>query len=159
MDQLVSRRSLQMESGAILRRFHLHGLAPPDFHARLHDCGYDWFITKIPAGQPGAGYTIAEMRGDMPDNFFTWILRYPGQDAVIITLRNVYGSTEGLVRNLQAILFDAEPHLPSRNVKDVAAQICVVPIRWVASPIARALTALAILAITIRLVSRRKRQA
>ncbi|HVH69613.1 MAG TPA: serine hydrolase domain-containing protein [Candidatus Dormibacteraeota bacterium] len=77
------------------------------FSPTLHDWGYGWFITKIPAGQPGAGNTVAEMRGDMPENFFSWIIRFPERDAVIITLRNVYGSTEGLEQSIQAILFDA----------------------------------------------------
>ena len=100
------------------------------FTPGLHDWGYGWFITKIPAGQPGAGNTMAEMRGDMPENFFAWILRYPERDAVIITLRNVYGSTEGLEQNIQAILFDAAPHRPSRSPKDIAAQLWLVPVRW-----------------------------
>src|SRR5262252_11159297 len=99
----------------------------------LHDWGYGWFITKIPAGQPGAGNTIAEMRGDMPENFFAWSLRYPERNAIIITLRNVYGSTEGLEQNIQAILFDGEPHLPSRAAKDIAAQFYVIPTNWISS--------------------------
>jgi CubicO group peptidase (beta-lactamase class C family) len=73
------------------------------FTPGLHDWGYGWFITKIPADQPGADSTMAEMRGDMPENFFAWILRYPERNAVIITLRNVYGSTEGLKQNIQAV--------------------------------------------------------
>jgi CubicO group peptidase (beta-lactamase class C family) len=103
------------------------------FTPALHDWGYGWFITKIPPGQPGAGSTVAEMRGDMPENFFAWILRYPQRDAVIITLRNVYGSTEGLEQNIQAIHFDAEPRLPSRSPKDIAAQLWLVPERLASS--------------------------
>ena len=105
------------------------------FTPGLHDWGYGWFITKIPPGQPGAGNTMTEMRGDMPENFFAWILRYPERDAVIITLRNVYGSTEGLEQNIQAILFDAEPRLPSRGPKDLAAELWLVPARWASSHI------------------------
>lgn len=129
------------------------------FTPGLRDWGYGWFITKIPAGQSGAGNTVAEMRGDMPDNFFTWILRYPERDAVIITLRNVYGSTEGLEQNIQAILFDAEPHLPSRSPKDVAAQIALVPAGWIASHVAFAVVLLLIIFSAIWLMARRKREA
>jgi CubicO group peptidase (beta-lactamase class C family) len=80
-----------------------------------------WFVTRIPNGTPGAGSQLAEMRGDMTGNFFTWVLRYPDQEAVIIVLRNGYGSTENLEQNLQAVLFDQPPHLPSRSPKDVLA--------------------------------------
>lgn len=122
----------------------------------LHDWGYGWFITKIPAGQPGAGSAMAEMRGDMPENFFAWILCYPERDAVIITLRNAYGSTEGLEQNIQAILFDAEPRLPSRSPKDVAAQLWLVPAHRITSRIALfALLMLLVLA-AIWLAARRK---
>src|SRR5439155_25704599 len=72
---------------------------------------------------------MAEMRGDMPGNFFAWILRYPEQDDVIIVLRNGYGSTERLEQNLQAILFDREPHLPRRSPLDIAAQVGWVSVR------------------------------
>lgn len=127
------------------------------FTPKLHDWGYGWFITKIPAGQPGAGSTLAEMRGDMPENFFAWILRYPERDAVIITLRNVYGSTEGFEQNMQAILFDAEPRLPSRSPKDIGAQLWLVPARWAVSHIALSvLLALVVLA-AAWLTARRKR--
>lgn len=115
-----------------------------DLHEQIftpgpHDWGYGWFVSKISAGQPGAGNTLAEMRGDMPENFFAWILRFPERDAVIITLRNVYGSTEGFEQNIQAILFDAEPRLPSRSPKDIAAQLWLVPARWASSHITAAL--------------------
>lgn len=128
------------------------------FTPGLHDWGYGWFITRIPAGQPGAGSNMAEMRGDLPENFFAWILRYPDRDAVIITLRNVYGSTEGLEQNLQAILFDAQPHLPSRSPKDFAAQLWLVPARWAASHMALSiLLAFVVVAVTL-LAARRKRR-
>jgi CubicO group peptidase (beta-lactamase class C family) len=91
------------------------------FRPGLNDWGYGWFITKIPAGTPGAGNTQAEMRGDMPDNFFSWILRYPEQDAVIIVLRNSYESTEHFEENMMAVLFDQPPRLPSRQVADLLA--------------------------------------
>jgi hypothetical protein len=126
------------------------------FSPGLHDWGYGWFITKIPAGQPGAGNTMAEMRGDMPDNFFAWTLRYPERDAAIITLRNVYGSTEGLEQNVQAILFGAEPHLPSRSPKDLAAQICLAPIRWMASRAEAALILFLLIAITVWFLRKRR---
>ena len=129
------------------------------FAPRLHDWGYGWFVMKIPPGQPGAGNTMAEMRGDMPENFFAWTLRYPEQEAVIITLRNVYGSTEGLEQNIQAILFDGEPHLPSRAAKDIAAQLWIVPAGWIESHIAiAALIAVFLIAIVL-IVIRRKRRA
>jgi len=91
------------------------------FRPGKNDWGYGWFVTKIPVGVPGAGSTQGEMRGDMPDNFFSWILRYPEQDAVIIVLRNSYESTEHFEENLQAALFDAPPRLPSRQIADVLA--------------------------------------
>jgi hypothetical protein len=128
------------------------------FAPGINDWGYGWFITKIPAGQPGAGSTMAEMRGDMPGNFFAWTLRYPERDAVIIVLRNVYGSTEGLEQNLQALLLDAEPRLPSRSPKDLAAQLWLAPAGWIASHVA--LTALIVLVIglAIGLATRRQRK-
>jgi CubicO group peptidase (beta-lactamase class C family) len=86
-----------------------------------HDWADGWFVTKIPPGIPGAGNLLAEMRGDMPGNFFTWVLRYPNQDNVIIVLRNGYGSTEHLEENLQAVLFDQPTRLPSRSPKDLLA--------------------------------------
>jgi CubicO group peptidase (beta-lactamase class C family) len=103
------------------------------FKPGLHDWGYGWFVTKIPPGEPGAGNTLAEMRGDMPGNFFSWILRYPEQDDVIIVLRNGYGSTERLEQNIQAILFGQEPKMPSRSPKDLAAQVYLAPAEWVAA--------------------------
>jgi len=87
-----------------------------------HDWADGWFVTRI-QGSPGESNHLAEMRGDMPGNFFTWILRYPEQDAVIITLRNGYGSTEHLEENLQAVLFGQPAHLPSRSPKDVIAHL------------------------------------
>ena len=129
------------------------------FTPGLNDWGYGWFITRILAGQPGAGNTMAEMRGDMPENFFAWILRYPQRDAVIITLRNVYGSTEGLEENIQAILFDAEPRLPSRSPKDIAAQFWIVPPRWMASHIALSVLLMFVIVAALCLAVRRKRRA
>jgi CubicO group peptidase (beta-lactamase class C family) len=96
------------------------------FKPGMSDWGYGWFVRRIPAGAPGAGSTVAEMRGDMPENFFAWILRYPEQDSVIIVLRNAYGSTEHFEENLQAILFDQRPKLPSRSPKDVLAHAWLV---------------------------------
>ena len=90
------------------------------FRPGLADWGYGWFVTRIPAGQPGSGNTLAEMRGDMPGNFFCSINRYPDQDAVIIVLRNGYGSTERLEANLQTVLFGQIPHVPMRNPAEVA---------------------------------------
>jgi len=91
------------------------------FQPEKNNWGYGWFITRIPPGTPGAGSTQAEMRGDMPDNFFSWILRYPEQGAVIIVLRNSYESSQHFEENLQAVLFDASPRLPSRQFADVLA--------------------------------------
>jgi CubicO group peptidase (beta-lactamase class C family) len=89
-----------------------------------------WFVTEIGQGKPGAGETMAEMRGDLPGNFFTWVLRYPGKEGVIIVLRNGYGSTEHLEENLQAVLFDRTPHFPSRNPKDIIAHSGQTAWRW-----------------------------
>jgi hypothetical protein len=89
------------------------------------------FVTKIASGEPGAGNTLAEMRGDMPGNFFSWILRYPEQNDLIIVFRNSYGSTERLEQNIQAILFDQQPKMPSRSPKDLAARAWQVPEAWV----------------------------
>jgi len=127
------------------------------FKPGLNNWGYGWFVTKIPEGQPGAGSTMAEMRGDMPDNFFAWTLRYPERDAVVIVLRNAYGSSEGFEQNIQAILFDGEPRLPSRSFKDVAAQLWLVPGRWISSHSVSAVILLVLLlAILLVTVGRRK---
>ena len=91
------------------------------FKPGLSDWAYGWFVTRIPGGRPGAGSALAEMRGDMPGNFFAWTLRYPEQDAVVIVLRNGYGSTEHFEDNLQAILFNQQPRFPSRSPKDLVA--------------------------------------
>lgn len=92
------------------------------FEPGLSNWGYGWFVTRIAPGWPGAGSLMAEMRGDMPGNYFAWILRYPEQRSTIIVLRNGYGSTEHLEENLQALLFDQAPRLPHRNGKDVLAK-------------------------------------
>ena len=128
------------------------------FTPGLHDWGYGWFITKIPAGQPGAGSAMAEMRGDMPENFFAWILRYPERDAVIITLRNAYGSTEGFEQNIQAILFDAEPRLPPRSPKDITAQLWLAPTHWIATHIALSALLMLLVVSAMRVATRKKRQ-
>ena len=103
------------------------------FRPELNNWACGCFVTKIPPGAAGAGITLAEMRGDMPGNFFAWILRFPEQDAVIIVLRNGYGSTEHLEEKLQAILFDQRPKLPSRNGKDIAAHVWLVSYSFFAS--------------------------
>lgn len=100
------------------------------FTPGLGEWGYGWFVKRIAVGQPGEGSVIAEMRGDMPGNFFAWILRYPEQDDVIIVLRNGYGSTENLEQNLQAILFDREPRLPRRSPLDIAAHLGWACLDW-----------------------------
>jgi CubicO group peptidase (beta-lactamase class C family) len=100
------------------------------FKPGLNNWAYGWFVSTIPAGAPGEGHVMAEMRGDMPGNYFSWILRYPELDAVIFVLRNGYGSTERLEENLQAILFDAEPRMPSRNLKGQAALVWWIPEEW-----------------------------
>jgi CubicO group peptidase (beta-lactamase class C family) len=102
------------------------------FKPALHDWAYGWFVTHIPAGVPGQGNSLAEMRGDMPGNYFSWILRYPERNGVIIVLRNAYGSTEGLEGNLQAVLFDQPTRLPGRKVKDIAARAWQIPVNWIA---------------------------
>jgi hypothetical protein len=62
------------------------------------------------------------------------IWRYAECDGVIIVLRNAlrnaYGSTERLEQNLQGILFDREPRIPSRNAKDVLARAWQLPEEW-----------------------------
>lgn len=100
------------------------------FKPGLNNWAYGWFVSRISSGVPGEGHVMAEMRGDMPGNYFSWILRYPEQDALIIVLRNGYGSTERLEENLQAILFDAEPRMPSRNLKDQAVLAWWIPEEW-----------------------------
>jgi len=100
------------------------------FKPGMRDWAYGWFVTRIPQGAAGAGNTMAEMRGDMPGNFFAWILRYPQQDAVTIILRNGYGSTEHFEQNLQAILFGQTPHLPSRSPKDLLAHAWFAGAGW-----------------------------
>jgi len=92
------------------------------FRPGLGDWGYGWFVTTIPADQPGAGSRLAEMRGDMPGNFFSSIMRFPDQDAVIIILRNGYGSSERLEPSLQAVMFDQSPRLPWRKPADVVVR-------------------------------------
>ena len=92
------------------------------FRPGLGDWGYGWFVTPIPSDQPGAGAKRAEMRGDMPGNFFCSINRYPEQDAVIIVLRNGYGSSERLEENLQAVLFDQTPRTPWRKPAEAVVE-------------------------------------
>jgi hypothetical protein len=48
-------------------------------------------------------------------------------------LHCLYGSTERLEQNLQAVLFDQEPHMPSRSVKDAAVAAWLKPAKWVGS--------------------------
>jgi CubicO group peptidase (beta-lactamase class C family) len=103
------------------------------FSPVMHDWAEGWFVTTIPPNAAGGGNHLAEMRGDMPGNFFTWMLRYPEQDAVIIVLRNGYGSTEHLEENLQAVLFGGSPHLPSRSPKDIIAHACQLAWGWPAN--------------------------
>jgi CubicO group peptidase (beta-lactamase class C family) len=103
------------------------------FTPGLGDWGYGWFVTLIGPGAPGAGSQVAEMRGDMPGNFFAWILRYPEQDDAVIVLRNGYGSTENFEQNLQAILFDREPRLPRRSPADIGAQLGWISLDWIAA--------------------------
>jgi CubicO group peptidase (beta-lactamase class C family) len=103
------------------------------FRPGLANWGYGWFITKIPPGQPGAGNTLAEMRGDLPGNFFCSINRYPDQDALIVVLRNGYGSTEHLEANLQAVLFDQTPHIPRRKPADIFARALRTAATWAGS--------------------------
>jgi len=94
--------------------------------------GYGWFITKIPQGMPGSGTTLEEMRGDLPGNFFCSISRFPETDAVVIVLRNGYGSTERLETNLQAVLFDESPRVPWRRPADLficGVRVCSDSIR------------------------------
>jgi CubicO group peptidase (beta-lactamase class C family) len=114
-----------------------------------------WFVTKIAQGQPGAGNHLAEMRGDMPGNFFAWMLRYPDQDAVIIVLRNGYGSTEHLEQNLQAVLFDQPARLPSRSPKDLLAHAWLVTATWLTGRLA--VTVLALLGLVLALWVKRPR--
>lgn len=97
------------------------GMREQIFLPGLGDWGCGWFIHKLPPGSPGAGSTMAEMRGDLPGNYFSWILRYLDLDAAIIVLRNGYGSTERLEQNLQAVLFGQAPRLPRKSPKDILA--------------------------------------
>jgi CubicO group peptidase (beta-lactamase class C family) len=113
-------------------------LLPPElreqlFKPGLGNWGYGWFVTKISAGAPGAGSTLAEMRGDMPGNYFAWILRYPEQDSTVIVLRNGYGSTEHFEEKVQAILFGQQTTMPTRSLKDKCAHALMVTSAWVNS--------------------------
>jgi len=122
----------------------------------LKDWGCGWFVTKIPTGEPGAGGTQAEMRGDMPDNYFSWILLYTERNGVIIVLRNGYGSTERLEQNLQAVLFDQPAKLPSRSAKDIAARFWQIPAeKAVAYPVRSAFLCL-LLAVGFVFLARQK---
>jgi CubicO group peptidase (beta-lactamase class C family) len=103
------------------------------FRPAANNWAYGWFVSRIPPGRPGAGSMMAEMRGDMPGNYFSWMLRYPEQDDAIIVLRNAYGSTEHLEENLQAILFNQAPRMPFRDIKDLAAACWLVPASWISS--------------------------
>jgi len=96
------------------------------FKPGMGNWGYGWFVTKIGQGAAGAGQMLAEMRGDMPGNFFAWTLRFPEQQTVIIVLRNAYGSTEHFEENLQAILFGQQPRLPARSPKDIVTHAWLV---------------------------------
>jgi CubicO group peptidase (beta-lactamase class C family) len=117
------------------------------FKPGLNNWAYGWFVTRIPPGEPGALSLRAEMRGDMPGNFFSWIIRYPEQDAVVIVLRNGYGSTEHFEENLQAILFDQRVGMPWRSPKDVVVGAWLKTAGWVAAhAILTALVLVAILA-------------
>jgi CubicO group peptidase (beta-lactamase class C family) len=126
------------------------------FTPGLGNWAYGWFVTKIPAGAPGAGSTVAEMRGDMPGNFFAWMLRYPQQDSVIIVLRNGYGSTEHLEEKLQAILFGQRPPMPARSPKDIFAHAWLVAYAFVDAHRIPTSLALLLVLVSFRLVSRRK---
>jgi CubicO group peptidase (beta-lactamase class C family) len=123
------------------------------FTPGMRDWADGWFVTKIFPGAPGAGNHLQEMRGDMPGNFFTWVLRYPELDTVIIVLRNGYGSTEHLEENLQAVLFGQPPHLPSRSPKDVLAHCGIVIWSFVAGH--PTLTGFAILALVSVVLAKR----
>jgi hypothetical protein len=89
--------------------------------------------TLIAPSQLGAGSRLAEMRGDMPGNFFSSISRFPAQDAVIIVLPNGYGSSEHLEASLQAVLFDQRSHLPWRKPGDVLVHSLQSLTAWVRS--------------------------
>ena len=96
----------------------------------------------------------------MPGNFFSWVLRYPEQGAVIIVLRNGYGSTEHFEENLQAILFNQPPRLPGRSAKDIAAGTGLKLAGWLAAHIIpSALLLLALLGGMWRWSRQRKRGA
>jgi len=123
----------------------------------INDWGYGWFARQVGRGEPGAGSVLVEMRGDMTGNYFSWILLYPEQNDVIIVLRNGYGSTERLEQNIQAILFDMEPRIPSRNTKDLAALAILVPSRWVATHRVLSLLIALVAAAAIWQAARRKR--
>lgn len=115
-----------MSSGRLLSK----AIRDEIFRPGLANWGYGWFITRIPAGQPGAGSTLAEMRGDLPGNFFCSINRFPDQDALIIVLRNGYGSSERLEANLQAVLFDQHPRPPWPNPAEAVFRALRLAAGW-----------------------------
>jgi hypothetical protein len=47
------------------------------FRPAANNWAYGWFVSRIPPGRPCADSMMAEMRGDMPGNYFSWMLRYP----------------------------------------------------------------------------------
>lgn len=105
------------------------------FKPGLNNWACGWFVTRIAVGQPLADNTLAQMRGDMPGNYFAWTLRCPERDAVIIVLRNTYGSSENLEAQLQAVLFDQPVHLPTRHASDLVAHAAQMAYARLTSPV------------------------
>jgi CubicO group peptidase (beta-lactamase class C family) len=143
-----------MSSDAVLSK----AIREQIFRPGLGDWGYGWYVTKIPPEQPGAGRTFPEMRGDMPGNFFSSISRYPERDALIVVLRNGYGSSERLEWNLQAVLFDQNPHLPWRKPAGILVGAFYSTASWVhGHRLFAALTAVLFLVLVVRLRQRTAR--
>ena len=85
-------------------------------------------------------------------------MRFPEQNDVIIVLRNGYGSTERLEQNIQAILFDIEPKMPSRSPKDLAALALLILARWAATHRALSLIIALLVVLLIWQAARREKR-
>lgn len=116
------------------------------FQPSMNNWAGGWFVTKTPPTNTGEASPLLEMRGDMPGNFFASIRRYPKEDAVIIVLRNAYGSTEHFEDALQSILFEQVARIPSRSAKDILAHSAQVGLQTLASHPILGTTALVLIA-------------
>jgi CubicO group peptidase (beta-lactamase class C family) len=94
------------------------------FTPELGDWSYGWFVRRIAAGQPGEGSIMAEMRRDMPGNFFAWFYAIPNRamsssfsemDTGLPRISSVISKRFYLTAN-RACLEEARWILPRRSV-------------------------------------------